>query len=248
MRPGDVLSCATAQEKRDPGVAPRRRHVQGAVELVDDKGEVPCTWHHQPADARAPSRVPRPRRRAQAPRASAGQPLGRAAAPDAAPGPMPSSRTASIGEITDLGRPHLQRATRSSPSPASSIRSRSISTRTPPRPRCSARCAPRAGTRRRFHPRRRHHAAGRQRRRARRGQRLPTTARRPASANCAGSSRSMSATPSPIRAPAGREDRSQVAPRARPAGEQVQGRNQKGEIVFSVISQILAERREPFRP
>jgi len=29
---------------------------------------------------------------------------------------------------------------------------------------------------------------------------------------------------------------------------QVQGRNQKGEIVFAITSQILAERREPFRP
>jgi acyl dehydratase len=29
---------------------------------------------------------------------------------------------------------------------------------------------------------------------------------------------------------------------------EIQARNQKGEIVFSVVSQILAERREPFRP
>ena len=28
----------------------------------------------------------------------------------------------------------------------------------------------------------------------------------------------------------------------------IQARNQKGEIVFSVVSQILAERREPYRP
>ena len=28
----------------------------------------------------------------------------------------------------------------------------------------------------------------------------------------------------------------------------IQARNQKGEIVFAVISQILAERREPYRP
>jgi acyl dehydratase len=29
---------------------------------------------------------------------------------------------------------------------------------------------------------------------------------------------------------------------------EIQARNQKGEIVFCVISQILAERREPYRP
>jgi len=29
---------------------------------------------------------------------------------------------------------------------------------------------------------------------------------------------------------------------------QIQGRNQRGEVVFGVISQILAERREPYRP
>ena len=64
----------------------------------------------------------------------------------AASGPLlrrsPDRRADGHGHATPSAR------TRSSPSRASSIRSRSISTRRRPRRRCSARCARRAGTRR----------------------------------------------------------------------------------------------------
>ena len=58
----------------------------------------------------------------------------------------------------------------------------------------------------------------------------------------------MSATPSNIAAALAQKIDLKSRPDRGIVATDIQARNQKGEIVFAVTSQILAERREPYRP
>ncbi len=226
VRPGDVLSLRyTAQEKRVLASRPDVGIVQGAGRARRRQGR--GAWHlaHQPAHARAQSRR---RRRAaagaQARRSRRSPACGTRPAADRPARRTPSSRIAQHRRDHRLRPPHLRRATRSSPSRASSIRSPSTSTRRPPRPRCSAAlCASGWHTAAIFIRGVVTHAAAGQCRGAAPGASgCRSTVRRRASATCAGRSRLRRRHHRVPRA-ADREDRPQVAPRPRPAGQRGAG-------------------------
>ena len=105
VRPGDVLSVRyTAQEKRILASRPDVGLSKVLVELVDDKGEIPCTWltnqltrvRHPAARRRLRAGRPRPRRPCRA--------CGTPPAPNGPPRPDGFFEERVIGEIVDLGQ------------------------------------------------------------------------------------------------------------------------------------------------
>jgi len=233
-----------AARKARAGLAPEVGITKVLVELIDDKDEVLANWlTNQLTSLRR-----RLRRRSQLLLAkTARSPV--ASLWDSPAGVVPAlSRSALRGapdrRETDVGR-HTFSKDDIIGFARQSTRSRSISTRKLPRPHCSAAMRVRLGrTAIVLHSRRHHDAAKGQRGGAGAGRDLASLrAFAPASAICVGRNRCSSATTVEYRARVSEKtdlNRVRIAAcwRAR-----VQGRNQHGDIVFAVTSQMLVQRR-----
>ena len=99
-----------------------------------------------------------------------------------------------------------------------------------------------------FHPRRRHHAAAANAAARAEGRRLPRYGPSPGFRNLAWYKPVYVGDTVSYRARLTEKIDLKSRPERGLLASLVQGRNQKGEVVFSVISQILAERRQPLRP
>jgi acyl dehydratase len=249
VRPGDVLSMRyTAQEARILASRPDVGVSKVLVELVDAKGEVPCTWitnqltrvrHPGPAGAAA---------RGGARDRPAAVNLWDAPAPDAAPKADALFEDRVVGEITDLGRHTFTRdeivafARQFDPQPfhldedaakaslfgalcASGWHTAAYFIRGVVTTRQAGNATARAA-----------------------GQRLAAYGPSPGCRELRWFKPVYVGDTISYRARLAEKIDLKSRPERGLLASQVQGRNQKGEIVFSVISQILAERREPFRP
>ena len=251
VRPGDVLSCRHVYtEKRDLASRPDVGIAKITIELLNATGEVMAVVAHQPAHAPAPSRLPvRPaveRIKARAP--AHRQPVGRARRRRPSPRRGGFFEDRRIGETTDFGRHTFGRdeiiafAREFDPQPfhldeaaaeaslfgalcASGWHTGAIMMREIVTHRMKTAGLPgKAGERRAVYG--------------------PSPGFR------------KLAWPRPVYVGDTIEFRARLAERidlkSRPNRgilvNEVQGRNQKGEIVLAVLTQILVDRREPYRP
>lgn len=246
VRPGDVLSCRHVYtEKRDLASRPDVGISKITLELVDAKGDVLAWWHtNQLTRRRNPDRAPAPQANSR-PR----QPLVSlwdAPSPPAAPRSM-FFEDRQIGEISDFGRYTFNRdeiiafAREFDPQPfhlddaaakaslfgslcASGWHTAAIFIRGVVTHRLSGSAS---------------HVAG---------ERQPVYGPSPGFRNLR--------WPKPVYVGDTIEFRARLTEKidlkSRPGrgilASEVQARNQKGEIVFALTSQILADRREPYRP
>jgi acyl dehydratase len=249
VRPGDVLSLRyTAQEKRVLASRPDVGMTKVLVELVDGNGEVPCTWiTNQLTRMRHPAAaVPVADRPASKPKPAMPN-LWDSAAPGT-PRADAFFEDRVLGEITDLGQHTFGRdeiiafARDFDPQPfhldeaaakaslfgalcASGWHTAAHFIRGVVTTRLAANAAVRAG-----------------------GIRLPSYGPSPGFRDLRWYKPVYVGDTVSYRARLAEKIDLKSRPERGLLASLVQGRNQNGEIVFSVISQILAERREPYRP
>ena len=256
VRPGAVLSLRyTAQEKRVLASRPDVGASKVLVELVDDKGEILCTWiTNQLTRMRHPA--PPAADRAAARDKSAVTGLGPSLwpGPGDAPAPLAVPKADGffedrvIGEITDLGQHTFARdeiiafAREFDPQPfhlddaaakaslfgalsASGWHTAAHFIRGVVTTRLAANAPARAE-----------------------GRKLPAYGPSPGFRDLRWTRPVYVGDTVSYRASLAEKIDLKSRPERGLLASRVQGRNQKGEIVFSVMSQILAERREPFRP
>ena len=229
-----------------PRVAAGRGHLQGAGRASQSEGRGGRQLAHQPngraGAIRAPHRTP-PRRGS---RASPSPACGMHRARPARRAPTSSSRTPAR-RATDLGT-HTFGRDEIIAFARESIRSRSTLTRQRRRPRCSGAVCVGLAYGGLCHPRQHPHAAAGNEAARAEGIRLAAYGPSPGFRNLTWMKPAYVGDTLEYRGRLAQKIDLKSRPDRGIVATDIQARNQKGEIVFSVISQILAERREPYRP
>ena len=249
VRPGDLLSVRyTAQEKRVLASRPDVGLSKVLVELVDDKGEIPCTWV---TNQLTRLRHPAPRQEVASRPAAAKAPMPSLwddPAPNGPPRPDGFFEDRVIGEITDLGQHTFAReeiiafAREFDPQPFHLDEDAAKASL------FGALCASGWHTAAHFirgvvTTRHAVNAAARAE-----GRRLPAYGPSPGFRDLRWFKPVYVGDTIRYRARLAEKIDLKSRPERGLLASLVQGCNQKGEIVFAVMSQILAERREPYQP
>ena len=247
--PTSVLTGRVLHRKRAFAQRPEVGLAKVKFEMLNQAGEVIMIWDsNQLLKVRHPERPAGPASgELRSAAAEARECVGRSPKARRPTRPATSSRTARSARSTNSARTPSPR-TRSSTSRASSTRSRSTSTRRRARPRCSEACALPAGIRPRSasgtsSPTARDRAAD-----PRKRHRVARYGPSPGFHNLRWLKPIYPGDTITYPWPDGGQDRPQIATRSRPAAADSQARNQHGDIVFNIRGQILAERREPYKP